>query len=147
MRLWGVELSGETQIAFGLFLGANYTWIRSKDLINPTIPYTNTYSSRLNFTLRYDAPRNNWWAEYRLRINGRQQDVIMMNNPIGPTIPGYIVHDLSAGITLFKKSRTPQRLGVILANVGNTLYAEFSNATFFRPAPKRHLVITWNSSF
>jgi hemoglobin/transferrin/lactoferrin receptor protein len=147
LRLRGIELEADYRFGFGMAVSADYTWIKSTDLVNPATPYTNTYSSRLNIMLRYDSPQSIWWSEYRLRINGKQQDMIIVGNPIGPFIPGYSVHDLAAGIKLFKQKRCPQRLGLILANLTNTLYAEFSNAMFFRPAPKRHLVLTWNTSF
>lgn len=41
----------------------------------------------------------------------------------------------------------PQRIGVILGNLTNILYSEFSNAGFFRPAPKRHVIFTWSIGF
>jgi len=32
-------------------------------------------------------------------------------------------------------------------NLGNTLYAEFSNVSFFRPEPKRTLALAWTTTF
>jgi hypothetical protein len=32
-------------------------------------------------------------------------------------------------------------------NLGNALYAEFSNASFFRPEPKRTLALAWTTVF
>jgi hemoglobin/transferrin/lactoferrin receptor protein len=147
LRVQGIECTLDYKFTFGLVVAANFTWFKSRDLINETIPYANAYSSRLNFILRYEAPRGIWWSEYRLRSNGKQLDMFIEKNPIGPYIPGYIIHDLAAGITLFKKSHFPQRLGFVLGNITNKLYAEFSNATFFRPCPKRHLAVTWSTVF
>jgi hypothetical protein len=36
---------------------------------------------------------------------------------------------------------------VVVNNLGNALYAEFSNASFFRPEPKRSLALAWTTSF
>lgn len=147
LRLQGVELSLDYLFPFGLSLGGNLTALRAKDLVNPEIPYSNTYSSRINFYLRYEALSGAWWAEYRLRHNGNQRDVLVGNNPIGPYVPGFTVHDLAAGVTLGRKGRFPQKLGLVLVNLTNALYAEFSNAAFFQPAAKRHLVLNWSTSF
>ena len=37
-------------------------------------------------------------------------------------------------------------LNLSLTNLGNALYAEFGNADFFRPEPKRNLTVSWNVS-
>jgi hypothetical protein len=38
-------------------------------------------------------------------------------------------------------------LGITIGNLTNTLYSEFSNTSFFRPGPKRHILLTWNTRF
>jgi hypothetical protein len=38
-------------------------------------------------------------------------------------------------------------LTVVVNNLTNKLYAEFSNASFFRPEPKRSVAVSWKSSF
>jgi hypothetical protein len=68
-------------------------------------------------------------------------------NPIGPILPGFVVHTFRAGTILFKKSRFPQQIGLIFGNITNALYSEMSNASFFRPAPKRHIILTWGTRF
>jgi hypothetical protein len=82
-------------------------------------------------------------VEYHVRHNGRRKDVDLGTNPIGLFLPSFTVHSLRTGITLFKNSAFPQQLGIIINNLTNTLYAEFSNASFFRPAAKRHILFTW----
>lgn len=147
LRMQGVEVLGKLYLQFGLSLTANFTHIKSKDLQNPETPYVDTYSAKFNFNARYDDPKRRFWLGYDLRINGNQKDVILVNNPIGDIIPGFTVHSINAGITLFKNSAFPQRIGIIIYNLTNTLYSEFSNASFFRPAPKRQIVLTWSTSF
>jgi outer membrane receptor protein involved in Fe transport len=147
LRMQGVEALGRIFFKFGISAQANITYIKSKDLGNPETPYVDTYSSKFNLNVRYDHPKRLFWIEYDLRVNGEQKDVQLVENPIGTVIPGFVVHSLSAGITLFKNSRFPQHLGIIIGNLTNELYSEFSNASFFRPAPKRHIVLTWATRF
>jgi hemoglobin/transferrin/lactoferrin receptor protein len=148
LRMQGIELLAKVYFRFGVSAMANYTKIKSKDLGRPETPYVDTYSSKINFNLRYDQPKGLFWFGYDLRVNGKQKEVDLgLDNPIGDFIPGFTVHSLSAGITLFKNSKYPQQIGIIVGNLTNELYSEFSNASFFRPAPKRHVVLTWNASF
>ncbi len=147
LRVQGIELEGKIYFNFGLSLTANFTHIKSKDLANPEIPYVDTFSSKFNVNARYEHPDRHFWLGYNLRINGNQQDVQLGDNPIGEIIPGFTVHSLSGGITLFKDRLFPMRLGLIVGNLTNALYSEFSNASFFRPAPKRHVVLTWSMAF
>lgn len=147
LRMQGIEALGRLFFKFGLSAMANVTYIKSKDLGNPETPYVDTYSSKFNLNVRYDHPKNLFWIGYDLRVNGRQKDVILVENPIGDIIPGFTIHSLSAGITLFRNSSFPQQFGIIIGNLTNELYSEFSNASFFRPAPKRHIVFTWATRF
>jgi outer membrane receptor protein involved in Fe transport len=147
IRLQGFEALGQVTFTLGLTLAANYTYITSDDLVNPDIPYINTYSSKFNLNLRYEHPRGFFWMDYNLRINGEQEDVGLVDNPIGTVIPGFTVHSVRFGVAFFKKRRFSQHLIITIGNLTNELYAEFSNASFFRPAPKRYFVVSWSTSF
>ncbi len=147
LKMEGYEISAGVYLDFGLSLNFNYTNLSSDNLGDPETPYVDTYSSKFNFSLRYDNPGGLFWASYDLRMNGEQKEVQLGDNPIGDTIPGFTVHSASAGLNLFRDSKTPMRLGIIAGNLTNTLYSEFSNASFFRPAPKRYVVLTWSMDF
>ncbi len=147
LRIQGIEMQGRLSLHSGISLQANFTKITAEDIGNPDIPYTDTFSSKFNLSARYDQPSGLFWVEYTLRIHGDQKDVVLGKNPIGPIIPGFTVHSASAGVNLFRKSSTPVRLGLIVANLANTLYSEFANASFFRPAPKRQIILTWSMGF
>ncbi|MBN1224974.1 MAG: TonB-dependent receptor [Candidatus Aminicenantes bacterium] len=147
LRLHGFEMLSQFLFDFGLSLRGDFSYVASKNLSNPEIPYSDTYGSRLNLNIRYAFPENRLWIEYHVRYHGDQKNVELLDNPIGNIIPGFTVHSLRAGVTLFKKSGFPQQIGVIIGNLTNTLYSEFSNASFFRPAPKRHVVLTWSARF
>ncbi len=147
LSMYGVELMAKYYFDFGVSTMVNFTWMNSDNIGNPEQPYSDSYSSKLNFGLRYDDPKKLFWFAYDLRINGEQKHVELIDNPLGDIIPGFAVHNISAGVNLFKNSRFPQKLGIIFGNITNTLYSEFSNASFFRPAPKKHIVLTWSASF
>jgi iron complex outermembrane receptor protein len=147
LRLQGFEALLQLDFDFGFMFTANYNYFKSKNLTNPELPYSDTYGSRLNVNLRYTFPRDLFWLEYHIRFNGDQKDVQLVENPIGDILPSFTVHSLRAGITLFSGSKFPQQLGVTVGNLTNTLYSEFSNASFFRPGPKRHILLTWNARF
>lgn len=147
LKMEGYEVAAGVYLDFGLSLTFNYTNLNSDNLGDPETPYVDTYSSKFNFSLRYENPGGLFWASYDLRINGEQKEVQLGDNPIGETIPGFTVHNASAGINLFQKNGTPMRIGILVGNLTNTLYSEFSNASFFRPAPKRYVVLTWSMDF
>ena len=143
LRIQGVELAGQMTFDFGLSANANFSYLTSKNLNNPELMYADTYGSRLNMNLRYTFPKNLFYVEYHLRHNGRRKDVDLGFNPLGPVLPKFTIHSVRAGITLLKNTAFPQYVGVSVENLTNELYAEFSNASFFRPAAKRHVVFTW----
>lgn len=147
LRTQGYEISGGVYFKSGFQVTSNFTKIDSEDIGNPDTPYFDSFSSKFNFNAKYVHPKKLFRVGYNLRINGELREVQLGDNPVGDSIPGFTVHSLSAGITLFKKSKSPQQIGIIIGNLTNTLYTEFSNASFFRPAPKRHIVFTWSTVF
>lgn len=147
LRLQGLEVLGQFGLDFGLSMTAGFSYITSENLTNPELMYADTYGSRININVRYTFPDDLFWVEYHVRHNDDQKDVNLVNNPIGEIIPGFTVHTLRAGVTLFKGSRFSQQVGIVVGNLANMLYSEFSNASFFRPAPKRHVVLTWSTRF
>lgn len=147
LRLQGFEALIQLNFDFGIMLTTNFNYFISNNLTNPELPYSDTYGSRLNLNLRYTFPKELFWIEYHIRYSGEQKDVQLVENPIGNVLPSFTVHSLRGGITLFKGSKFPQQLGIIIGNLTNTLYSEFSNTSFFRPGPKRHILLTWNARF
>jgi len=143
LRYRGVELMGTVEAPLGFSLAANYTRLWSKNLTNPEFPLTDTYSSRLNLQVRYAALQGRFRAEYHVRLSGSRKDVDLGTNPIGAVIPGFTFHTLRLGAVLFADSRFPQEVSLVVENLSNALYSEFSNAGFFRPAPGRHVILSW----
>ena len=147
LRLQGVEALTQYSFDFGLSFLGSFSYMKSENIENPELMNADTYGSRLNLNVRYAVPGDLFWVEYHVRHNGDQKHVDLGSNPIGSVIPGFTVHSLRAGFTLLKNTPFPQHVGVIVGNLTNTLYSEFSNASFFRPAPKRHVVLTWSARF
>jgi hypothetical protein len=70
-----------------------------------------------------------------------------VENPIGDVLPGFTVHHLRGGVTVLRRGGHEQRLGIIVGNLTDRLYAEAANGSFFRPEPGRHLVLSWEVGF
>ncbi len=116
-------------------------------MIDETNPVGDTYSNKVNGEVRYRGVGDRVWIAYQLRHNGARKDVDLGTSPIGAVLPAFTVHSVYAGVTVWRRGLHTQRLGLALTNLTNELYAEFSNASFFRPAPRRGVTLTWDMSF
>ncbi len=144
----GVEFGGDADLGSGVTLDANYTWMDSKDALEESNPVGDSFSSKLVSTLRYQAPSQRFYAAVQVRHNGERKDVELEGNPIGEVLPAFTTLNLRSGVTVWRSdSGMTHRLNVALTNLTNELYAEFSNASFFRPEPKRNLTLSWEVSF
>ena len=144
----GVEVLGQVMPIEGLTVGGSYTYLDSKDVLNPNNPLGDTFSSKITGRLSYRDGDGRFWAEYRVRRNGEQKDFDAgFLNVVGETLPAFTVHDVRAGVRVLRLGRTEHHLRLGVENLTNELYAEFSNATFFRPEARRHLTLGWTTSF
>jgi len=144
LRYVGVELAGDVRLPLNLGLGANYTHLSSKDVLDPSNPVGETYDDKLNAQLRYTHPSDRFWIEYALRWNGDRKDVLTGASPVGATLPSFTTHTLRAAVTVVRRRGHTQRLGLAVTNLTDELYAEFQNASFFRPQPRRGVTLTWD---
>ncbi len=143
----GVELTTDVRLGNGISVGADYTHLRSRDELNPNNPVGESFADKINGRLRYTDPADRFWAEYRVRHNSDRKDVELGINPLGSVLPAFTVHTLRGGLVVFRRGDHVQRIGIAITNLTNELYAEFSNASFFRPEPKRGVTLTWDMSF
>jgi outer membrane receptor protein involved in Fe transport len=144
----GIETVLDWAFARGFSLGFNYTYLDAEDVRDPDDPIADSYSDKVNLRLRYDDPGGRFWAEYHFRRNGDQDDVDLgLDNPIGDQFPAFNVHALRGGVTLFRDQTMTHRLGLAVENLTDELYAEFSNASFFRPEPERNFIVTYRLDF
>ena len=84
---------------------------------------------------------------YTLRHQGEQKEVIVGTNPIGSAIPAFTVHSARASLRLFDRRGMSNTLALTVDNIGDKLYAEFPNASFFRPEPGRNVALALITSF
>ena len=143
----GAELLAQVRLPQGFALGGSYTKYSSKNVLEPLNPVGDTYSSKVTGSFGWTAPSGRLWSEYAVRMNGKRKDVDLGSSPVGPVLPSFTVHTLRAGARLFSVRSVSNEVTVAVNNRTNTLYAEFSNASFFRPEPKRTLAVSWTSNF
>ena len=143
----GAELLAQVRLPQGFALGGSYTKYSSKNVLEPLNPVGDTYSSKVTGSFGWTAPSGRLWSEYAVRMNGKRKDVDLGSSPVGPVLPSFTVHTLRAGARLFSVRSVSNEVTVAVNNLTNTLYAEFSNASFFRPEPKRTLAVSWTSNF
>jgi len=150
LRYQGVELALGWHSHRGITVGGNYTWIDGNriDSINP--PTGDSYSNKIYAYARYEPQTARYWAEYHVRHNGAADANIAPNEPIPPvgrTLPSFTVHGAGVGVRLFETAGVSNEVSLWAENLTNQLYAEFSNATFFRPEPGRTLKVSYRVKF
>jgi len=147
LRFEGAELSGNVALPVGLSVRGGYTYLKSKDALNPNNPIGDSFSQRATGRVRYSGLGERLWAEYDVRHNWERRDVQLGTSPIGPVLPAFTTHGVRGGVTVFRRGGHVQRLGVAVTNLTNALYAEFPNASFFRPEPGRSVALSWDVIF
>ncbi|MGH9259330.1 MAG: TonB-dependent receptor plug domain-containing protein, partial [Acidimicrobiales bacterium] len=146
LRYVGVEISADVRLPRGFGVAANYTHLSSTD-DSTNGPVGESYDDKVNAQLRYTHPSHRFWIEYALRWNGDRKDVLTAPSPVGPTLPSFTTHTLRAMVTVLRRGGQTQRLGLAVTNLTDALYAEFQNASFFRPQPRRGVTLTWDMTF
>lgn len=150
LRYDGVELALGWRSSRGFVLGGNYTWIDGVriDAANP--PTGDSYSNKAFAYARYEPAHGRYWTEYHIRRNGKVDANLEPNAPVPPvgsTLPSFTVHGIGAGARLFQYGGFANEVTVWVENLTDELYAEFSNATFFRPEPGRTAKISYRVTF
>jgi hemoglobin/transferrin/lactoferrin receptor protein len=139
LRMQGVELSTGLRTATGFDATASYTRLAATNISDPDSPVGDSYSSKAVSDIGYRAPSGRYTAGYTIRFQGEQKEVIVGTNPIGPVIPSFVVHSARASVVLLRAGDVENELIFRIENIGNALYAEFPNASFFRPEPGRNV--------
>jgi len=139
LRFRGLELTAGARALRTFDLSANFSRIESKNVTDPNSPVGDTYSRKIVFDAAWHPVANRLSFGYALRHNGEQKDVIAGTSPVGDVLPAFTVHELRAEAALFDRGRNRTSLVVRVNNLTNELYAEFANASFFRPEPRRNV--------
>lgn len=139
LRMKGVEVIGGVSTTSGFDGSLSFTRLDGTNVSDPASPIGDSYSSKIVGDIGYRAPGGRFTAGYTLRYQGTQKEVIIGTNPLGPEIPAFTVHSARASVVLFQAGRMTNELALRVENIGNRLYAEFPNASFFRPEPERNI--------
>ncbi len=150
LRYEGIEAAIGYRAPFGLSVGANWTHLTDERIGGSAAPVDNQYSDKIAGFARYDAASGRWWIEYRVRHNGSDPVVLdegELPPVIGDTLPAFTVQGLGAGVTFFEEGAQSHSLTFSIENLTDELYAEYSNATFFRPEPGRNYTLAYRFRF
>jgi len=150
LRYQGIELALGYRTRGGLTVGGNYTHLDADRLDSTNPPTGDTYGDKYVGYVRWEPNRRPFWLEYRVRYNASTKANLDPNEPvpaIGDTLPSFQVHTLAGGVTLFERGRFSHELRLAVENLTDELYAEFSNATFFRPEPGRNVTASYRVRF
>ena len=134
----------------GVSLGGNYMDLTGERIDSDNPPTGDTVNNKLSAYVRYDQPKGRFWVEWRVRHNFSQPSTFDPDEPIpavGLELPAFTVHNLAGGVTIYERGRQRHTLGVVIANVTDELYSEFTNASFFRPQSKRNYIGTYRFGF
>jgi outer membrane receptor protein involved in Fe transport len=152
----GFEVGGQWAPIVGLQVGAGFSFLDAEDVLDENSPIADSYRTRLNGDVTYRRPSGQWWASYDFRFQGESTICTDTNDTckaqvvqpaVGYVLPSFNVHSVRAGLRIAQIGRTSHYLTASLENFTDALYAEFSNATFFRPQPRRTFLIGWTSTF
>jgi outer membrane receptor protein involved in Fe transport len=150
LRWDGVEMVVGYRADNGFSVGANYTYLDGERVDSENPPTGDSVTEKLNLRLRWEPPRGRYWSEYRVRHNGSQRAVLDPDEPLPPVgeiLPSFTIHSLGAGVTLSNTGRVRHVFTVLVDNLTDELYSEFSNATFFRPQPGRSFTTSYRLRF
>jgi outer membrane receptor protein involved in Fe transport len=152
----GFEVGGRWAPVLGLEVGAGFSFLDAEDVLDENSPIADSYRTRLNGDLTYRRPSGKWWATYDFRFQGESTICSDTNDTcrsqvvqpaVGYVLPSFNVHGVRGGFRIAQIGRTSHYITARLENFTDELYAEFSNATFFRPQPRRTFLIGWTSTF
>jgi len=146
----GIEVSGGYRFQNGFEIGGNYTHLDSRRVDSENPPTGDTPSDKYNLRLRYQPPYKPYRFEYRLRHNSEENVVLSPGDPVplvGATLPSFTVHTLSGFYTVYESGTQRHDVGLVIDNLTDELYAEFTNIGSFRPAPGRNVVLSYSLRF
>jgi hemoglobin/transferrin/lactoferrin receptor protein len=147
IRRTGAEAAADVVFSHGVTVGANWSNTKSTNVSAPLSPVGDTYSTKLNLSLGWRDNTGRFWAEYVLRHNGEQKDIMQGSSPVGDVLPSFTVHAIRGGIRGWRIGSVRQDITVAVNNLANTLYAEAANAGFFRPEAGRSVSLALSTSF
>jgi outer membrane receptor protein involved in Fe transport len=143
----GYELAAEVRLPSGFRAEGTWSELDSEDANDPETPVGDSYSSVFTSTLGWTSGDGRLFADWRLRHSGERKDVNILENPIGDVLPSFTVQNLRFGVVIGDAAGTRHSWVFGVTNLTDALYAEATNATFFRPEPGRAFTLTYGIGF
>jgi len=148
VRDQGLEVLAEAALGRGFSLLGHYTDLSSKNVANPNFSAGDSYGSKIGGEVMWREPRSNrFFLGYEIRHNGERQDIQLGGSPIGDKLPAFTVHNLRGGARIGTVGSTTASVMVSVLNLGNRLYSEASNTSFFRPEAQRSAIASLRFDF
>lgn len=147
LRHSGVEMQAGVRVLQSVELTSGYTRLDTRNISDPNSPVGESYGSKLTTDVAYRHPDGRLLLGYTVRHNGEQNDAIVAASPVGTVLPAFTVHSLRASLLLPGRAGLRNTVGLSVENLTNELYAEASNAGFFRPEPRRSVNLSWTTEF
>ncbi|MEK6688780.1 MAG: TonB-dependent receptor, partial [Gemmatimonadota bacterium] len=147
IRDQGIETLAEVRLGRGLTVLGHYTWNSAKDAVDADNPVGDGYASKLGGELAWRAPSGRFFAAYEVRHQGERKEVNLADSPVGPVLPAFTTMNARAGLRLPALAGTAGSVTVQALNLGNVLYSEAGNTSFFRPEPGRRVVASFRFEF
>jgi hemoglobin/transferrin/lactoferrin receptor protein len=136
----GIEALFGYRFDNGITIGGNYTHLEGRRAGSSTDPTGDSANDKYNANVRWNQNSGPWWASYNLRSQPSQDAPV--ESDTGLALPSFTVHRVAGGVTFGR-----HRFMVAVDNLSDELYAEFSNASFFRPQPGRTVIVSYGIDF
>lgn len=147
LRIEGLEITTGARAYDRVDASISFTRLDGRNITQPGSPIGDSYSNKAVADLMYRQPGGRFTLGYTLRRQGKQKDVIIGSNPIGAEIPAFTVHSARGSLHLADVGRLRNDISFVVDNITDRLYAEFPNASFFRPEPGRNVRLALVTSF
>ena len=134
----GVEAIAGFDFENGVGVGGNFTLLDAERTDSANPPTGESYDDKTTIYARYSSPERPWFVEYRVRYSSGGRAKLAPNQPpppFGLDLPSLTVQQVTAGWLFAQSASAEHRLDLVIDNLADRLYAEASNASFFRPQP------------
>jgi outer membrane receptor protein involved in Fe transport len=144
----GYEVNADYRLDSGIEFGTTYSRLDAKDAIDADNPVGESYSRKFTARAGYRDSAGRFWTQLETRYSGEQKEVALgAANPVGDRLPAFTVLGWRGGVRLPEFGGLRQSLTVAVNNLTNELYAESSNASFFRPEAMRSVTVSLDVAF
>jgi outer membrane receptor protein involved in Fe transport len=146
LRDRGIEALSEVELGRGFAVLGHVTTLTSKN-VDRSNPVGDSYGSKVGGELSWRERGGRVRLSYEVRHQGERKDIDLGGSPVGAVLPAFTVHSARGAFRLPQVGKVRSELDVVVTNLTNTLYAEASNTSFFRPEARRSLITALRLEF